>query len=564
MAILKLSGGTVYDPTNGVDGEVCDLWIQDGKIIAAPAAPASLESFKTIDLTGMVVMAGGVDMHCHIAGPKVNTARKMQPEQTRAAAQPSRRTSEGSWLHGGSLASVPSIFTTGYQYTALGYTTCFDAAISPLAARHVHREFDAIPNVDTGFFALVGNNHFVMDCVAKHDDAGLQSFLGWLMNKAGAFAPKLVNPGGVELFKQTRDGNARDLDQVVDGFDVTPRRIIEAVTRAANEIGLPHPVHIHTNNLGVPGNWETTLETLKSVDGMKAHLTHIQFHSYGGGSVGGVDGGDVNQEQKLCSKVRPLAEYVNSHKNVTVDVGQVLFGKTTSLTGDGPLGYFLQNVSGERWYCADTELESGCGISPIQYKNKNFINALQWAIGLEWYLMVDDPWQVVMSTDHPNGGSFLAYPHIIRLLMDRSFREETLAGVNQRVLKHSNLPDLDREYTLGEIAVITRAGPARILGLANKGHLGVGADADICVYNPSSNYEEMFALPRMVIKAGHILVDDTEIRQTVSGKTLTAAPRYDRQRDNLIENWFNDHYSLNVKNFGVSENESRLQESVKK
>ena len=159
----------------------------------------------------------------------------------------------------------------------MGYTTCFDAAISPLAARHVHREFDAIPNVDTGFFTLVGNNHFVMDCVAKGDDAGLQSFLGWLMNKAGAFAPKLVNPGGVELFKQSRDGNARDLDQVVDGFDVTPRQIIQSVTRAANEVGLPHPVHIHTNNLGMPGNWETTLETLKSVDGMKAHLTPVSY-----------------------------------------------------------------------------------------------------------------------------------------------------------------------------------------------------------------------------------------------------------------------------------------------
>ena len=176
--------------------------------------------------------------------------------------------------------------------------------------------------------------------------------------------------------------------------------------------------------------------------------------------------------------------------------------------------------------------------------------------------MVDDPWQVVMSTDHPNGGSFLAYPHIIRLLMDRSFREETLAGVNQRVLKHSNLPDLDREYTLGEIAVITRAGPARILGLPNKGHLGIGADADICVYNPGANYEEMFALPRMVIKAGHILVNDTEIRQTVSGKTLAATPEYDCQRDSQIEDWFNDHYSLDVRSFGVSDDESRLRESV--
>ena len=31
-----------------------------------------------------------------------------------------------------------------------------------------------------------------------------------------------------------------------------------------------------------------------------------------------------------------------------------------------------------------------------------------------------------MSTDHPNGGSFLAYPQIIRLLMDRTYRQDVL------------------------------------------------------------------------------------------------------------------------------------------
>ena len=545
MAYLKLSGGRVYDPANGIDGEVRDIWVRDGTIIEPPTSLDALAEVTTIDVSSRVVMAGAVDMHCHIAGPKVNTARKMQPEQTRAFAEP-RSFSDRGLLHSGSLASVPSIFTTGYKYTGLGYTTCFDAAISPLAARHVHFEFDQIPNVDTGFFTLVGNNHYVMNCVARGDGEGLESFLGWLINRVGAFAPKLVNPGGVELWKQSHTGNATDLDQTVTGFDVTPREIIQAVTRAANAIGLPHPVHIHTNNLGLPGNWKTTLETLKSVDGLKAHLTHIQFHSYGGGNA---------EEDSLCSKVASLAEYVNAHSNVTVDVGQVMFGRTTSMTGDGPLGHFLQNVSGEKWYSADTELESGCGVSPIEYKDRNFINALQWAIGLEWYLMVDDPWQVVMSTDHPNGGSFLAYPQIIRLLMDRGFREEALARVNPRILKHTQLADLNREYSLSEIAIITRAGPARILGLRNKGHLGVGADADICVYNPSENYEEMFALPRMVIKAGQILVDDTEIRQTVSGKTLVAGPAYDRQRDVEIEAWFNTHYSLNVTHYGIAAGE---------
>ena len=105
------------------------------------------------------------------------------------------------------------------------------------------------------------------------------------------------------------------LDSVVDHFEVTPRQIISQVAHAAaNELRLPHPVHIHCNNSACLGNWETTLETMKALEGRRGHITHIQFHSYGGGD------GDENT---FNSKVVPLAEYVNSHSNITVDVGQV-------------------------------------------------------------------------------------------------------------------------------------------------------------------------------------------------------------------------------------------------
>ena len=130
-----------------------------------------------------------------------------------------------------------------------------------------------------------------------------------------------------------------------------------------------------------------------------------------------------------------LASYVNAHPNLTVDVGQVLFGETTSMTGDGPLGYYLHKVTGRKWTNFDTEMEAGCGIVPIVYKEKSFVHALQWAIGLEWYLLVRDPWRVAMSTDHPNGGSFLAYPEIVQLLMDRTYRQEVLKPVPARVLR---------------------------------------------------------------------------------------------------------------------------------
>ena len=104
--------------------------------------------------------------------------------------------------------------------------------------------------------------------------------------------------------------------------------------------------------------------------------------------------------------------------------------------------------------------------------------------------------------------------------------------------------------------MITRAGPARILGLKDKGHLGVGADADICVYEPDSNYQRMFELPRIVIKGGKILVEDSEIRQTVEGKTLMANPSYDRNRNESIERWFSSHYSLQSEHYGIQDGSS--------
>ena len=249
--------------------------------------------------------------------------------------------------------------------------------------------------------------------------------------------------------------------------------------------------------------------------------------------------------------MEPLAEYVNDHRNITVDVGQVVFGHAMGMTADGPVGYFLSRLYGSKWYSNDIEQETGCGIAPIEYKNTSVVHAWQWAIGLEWYLLVDDPWRIAMSTDHPNGGSFLAYPQIIRLLMDRTYRRDILATLPAAVRERTSLKDVDREYTLSEIAIITRAGPARMLGVTHKAHLGIGADADVTIYTPDPNPETMFALPRFVIKAGRVLVEQGEIREESFGKTLHVAPAYDREVETDIRDWFEGAYSIRWRNYPV-------------
>jgi formylmethanofuran dehydrogenase subunit A len=498
----------VHDPANQVDGEVRDVYVEDGRIVSHLPAGA-----PTLDARGMIVMPGGVDIHSHLASSSCNHARRLLPEEHLADPAPAPWLREGASARSGTGGTVPTTFTTGYRYAGLGYTTVFDAAVAPVMARHSHAELEDTPCLDGGIFVLMGNDEYLLRQIASGEWDRIRDYAGWLIGSTGGYAIKIVNPGGVEAWKSGQR-NLSGLDDSLVGSGVTPRAILETLADTGNELGLPHPIHIHCNNLGMPGNSAVTLATMQALAGRRAHFTHLQFHSYGGPG--------------WSSGSRPIIEYVNAHEEVSVDVGQVMFGPATTITADGPVEYLLHKSSGRKWVNIDIELETGCGIVPLAYKDKAAVSALQWAVGLELFLLSSDPWRVVLSTDHPNGGSFLSYPALIQLLMDRSVREDRLKQVNPKLLAGSPLADgLTREYTLNEIAIITRAGPARLLGLRQKGHLGPGADADITIYSRDVDVAKMFATPRYVIKGGVLVVEEGQLRRAPSGRRLRLQPGFD-------------------------------------
>jgi formylmethanofuran dehydrogenase subunit A len=248
-----------------------------------------------------------------------------------------------------------------------------------------------------------------------------------------------------------------------------------------------------------------------------------------------------------------VIEYVNGHREVSVDVGQVMFGPATTLTADAPVEYQLYASSGRKWLNVDVELETGCGIVPHSYKEKAAVAALQWAVGLELFLLATDPWRVVLSTDHPNGSSFLSYPRLIQLLMDRTARDDQLKRVNQAALAGSALTDgLAREYTLNEIAIVTRAGPARLLGLKSKGHLGPGADADVAVYNRQPDVAAMFATPRWVIKGGTVVVEEGQLRRAPAGRRLHVRPEGGADVTRDLKRYFDQYACVSFENYPVA------------
>ena len=478
-----LRGGTIHDPAHDRDGVVADIWIENGTIVGRPADPAA---FAVVDAAGLVVMPGGVDLHSHVAGPKVNAGRRIAPHLARhRSPRP---------------AAVPTIHATGALYAALGYTTVFDAAIATGAAAIAHTELDELPILDKGIYLLAADDADTLDALTAHDMPRCEALLTEKVRAGRGWAVKVANPGGPSFWKHGRRGDHHDLDTRLPERQVTPRQILDRLVRAVQSVGLP-------------GNWRTMLETMRTFDGLPAHLAHVQFHSYSGGDL---------DEGSFGSGVAPLVEHFNAHRNLTLDVGQILFGDTVAMTGDSAAAEHLAQATGTPWMSHDLHLEGGCGVLPIAYKEKSLIHAWQWAIGLEWFLTVTDPWRVALSTDHPNGAHFTAYPVLMQLLGDEAFRREALARIHPAVRKRSPLAGIRREYSLQELCIVTRAAPARIAGLAHKGHLGVGADADITLYRPSRDLARMFSMPARVYKAGVLVAEDGAVRATPSGTTLTA------------------------------------------
>jgi formylmethanofuran dehydrogenase subunit A len=538
VSVVKLAGGLVVDPANGEDRVARDVYFRDGRIVADPGPGAQVD--RVYDVAGRIVMAGGIDIHSHLAGGKVGLSRVLMTDDHRA--HPEARTER---LRGGGGLATPSTFTTGYRYARMGYTAAFEPAMVPANARHAHAELADVPMIDKGCYALLGNDDVLLRMLTSGGGsrAAIADYVAWMLRASQSLAIKCVNPGGISAFKF----NERTLgfDQTGPHYGVTPRAIVAKLARAVGDCGLAHPLHLHCNELGLPGNLETTLRTIEAVEDARLHLTHVQFHAYG-----------AEGSRKLSSGAARIAEAVNGNPNISVDVGQIAFGQTVSASGDTMIQYRNYPFARPRkWINMDIECDAGCGVVPFLYRERSFVNALQWAIGLELFLLIEDPWRVFLTTDHPNGAPFTTYPHLIRLLMDRSFRESVLDTISPAAASVSALRGLTREYSLYEIAIVTRAGPARSLGLTDRGHLAPGAAADVAVYTEREDRQAMFERADYLFKDGRLVVQDGEIVDVVDGATHVARAPFDPAIEKMLRRHFEDWSTVRLDNYKVGDDE---------
>ncbi|WP_342679079.1 formylmethanofuran dehydrogenase subunit A [Methanofollis sp. UBA420] len=553
MAEYLIKNGFVFDPVLGINGDKADIAVKDGKIVESTA----LSNPQVIDAAGKTVMAAGVDIHAHVAGPKVNVGRNFRPEDklfTYEAGKGVRRMAGG--------FSVPTVFKTGYLYAKMGYGTVMEAAMPPLYARHTHEEMRDTPILDQGAYPVFGNNWFVLEYLKNNELENVEAYISWLLRITRGYAIKIVNPGGTEAWGWGL--NCNSIHDPVPYFDITPAQIMKGLMDANEALRLPHSVHIHTNNLGNPGNFETTLETFKLFEGAKAnndfgrkqvmHHTHVQFHSYGGDSWANVE-----------SKADEIMKYVNSHDNMTMDLGCVTLDETTTMTADGPFEHHLTELNHLKWANTDVELETAAGVVPYVYSPNIKVCGIQWAIGLELALMAKDPMRVFITTDHPNAGPFFRYPRVMKWLMSQKAREAQMDSLKwaEKVRSATFLSGLDRELTLYEIAAMTRAGTAQALGLSSMcGGLKPGLQGDVAVYdyNPETAedpelIEKAFGNAAYLLKGGEVVVKDGEIVSNGNKKTLWVDAKVNdnpQVRRDITEKFLR-YYTVTEANYEVNE-----------
>ncbi len=125
----------------------------------------------------------------------------------------------------------------------------------------------------------------------------------------------------------------------------------------------------------------------------------------------------------------------------------------------------------------------------------------------------------------------------------------------------STLPSLKREYSLEEIAMMTRVGPARVLGLQDRGALESGMQADIAVYEKQSDIAAMFSHPTYVFRRGEqVLAPEQALlpqSKPTLKQTIVAQLPVDGHYQDLIHRAYLSCYGYSPSFVGISSDELR-------
>ncbi|MFX0081197.1 MAG: amidohydrolase family protein [Candidatus Hodarchaeota archaeon] len=553
---LIIKNGLIYDPINEIEGEKKDILVESGKIVDKFT---NNKDVKEIDATGKTVIPSAIDIHTHVASQQVNWARLLG----------SKNNSFKELWQGLTLENIAK------EYISMGYTFILEANVFPSLAKQTIFNFQQLPVLDKAMLLNISNFWPLELEFQRGKIKDMAIFLSDLLSKTYGFGFKVYNPFECETwdFKELRE----DLSKQGRLYNYSVLDVYENVVRCVESMGLPHSVHAHIdgyeNEIGKK-NLFIILERIKSLN-LKAnqqtnsdikrnqifHIAHANSYAYDGSN-------------------EDLINFLNNNPNFSIGLGFVAFNEINPLiTSDRRLiNSMLTMDAFEKQYkliSSAVEFEGDSFVSMRTLDKKNYHDCILWGNALDLALKVKDKSQICFSLNYPNYANISNIPEIASWLISKKARDNFMKGMNEDFLKDNSLNDENTSLSFSDFITLTRAGPARSLGLGSiKGNLSVETDADINILDInileidiSKQYEDFkrgLSDIEYVIKSGEIIKKQENFNFNTQGSIFWSKGKADFEAKNLVlskkEEFYKKYASIFYDSYKTSLNQDILRE----
>lgn len=554
MDRLMIKNGVVFDPINNIDGEIKDILIESGKIVEKFSNETDV---KEIDAKGKTVIPSAVDIHTHVASQQVNWARLLGTNNNKF---------KEIW-RGLTLKNIAK------NYISNGYTFILEANVFPSLAKQTVFDFKQLPVLDKAMLLNV-SNFWPLELEfqrGKIDDMAI--FLSDLLSKTYGFGIKIYNPFENENwnFRELRE----DISQMGRLYNFSALDVYENAVKCVETLGLPHSTHAHIegyeNEIG-KRNLITVLEKIKSLNietSQKAdsdlkrkqilHIAHANAYNF--------DGNNEN-----------LINFLNENQNFDIDVGFVGFNQINPvITSDRRLINSMLtediNENPRKLISSAVEFEGDFFITMRNFSKDNYKDCVLWANALDLALNIRNKFQVSFSLNFPNYANLSDIPEIVTWLVSKDARENFMKDMNNEFLNNNSLSNNDKVLNFSEFVCLTRASPAKSLGLTNiKGNLGSNADGDLNILDININEIDISKNPEKlkralsnieyVVKSGKIIKKQKEINLNPNGLIFWSSGKAEvKERDFVISkktDFYRKYSSMFYNSYKISINKEFL------
>ncbi len=554
MDRLIIKNGVVFDPINNIDGEINDILIESGKIVEKFSNETDV---KEINAKGKTVIPSAVDIHTHVASQQVNWARLLGTNNNKF---------KEIW-QGLTLRNIAK------NYISNGYTFILEANVFPSLAKQTIFNFEQLPVLDKAMLLNI-SNFWPLELEfqrGKIDDMAI--FLSDLLSKTYGFGIKIYNPFENENWniRELRE----DISQMGRLYNFSALDVYESAVKCVETLELPHSTHAHIegceNEIG-KRNLITVLEKIKSLD-IKAvqntdfnlkrnqllHIAHANSYSF--------DGNNEN-----------LIHFLNQNQNFDIDVAFVGFNPINPvITSDRRLISSMLtediNENPHKLISSAVEFEGDSFITMRNLGKENFQDCVLWANALDLALNIRNKSQISFSLNFPNYANISDIPEIVTWLVSKDARENFMKDMNNEFLKNNSLSNNDKVLNFSEFVCLTRASPAKSLGLANiKGNLGSDADGDLNILDININEIDISKNPEelkralsnieYVVKSGKIIKKQKEINLNPNGLIFWSSGKAEvKERDFVISkktDFYQKYSSMFYNSYKISINKEFL------